>query len=318
MKILVTGHSGLLGSNLVPLLEAHGHEVYGVSRTDRMGMGKNSFQIDLADLQLPSACEFVFQTVKPEIVFHLAACASEAKGQVSPMDMTRRNLVITTNVIRNAVNVGVKKIIYASSVSVYGDSPTPYLETATPKPKDVYGVNKLAGEQVLKIMSDVYGFDYTIFRPHNLYGPGQNPNDLTKNVVNLFMRRILEEKPYTIMGGGSVLRGFSYAGDVAQIFAKAVTEFSHLTMNVGTKQVHTIKELSDKLQAISGSTVPIEYQPLRKQEIDVFIADHKRQDQMTHYHETPLQEGLQKTWEWMKKQELGAVVEIPKEIYVQA
>ncbi len=316
MKILVTGHSSLLGSHLVPILKAKGHEVFGVSRTDRMGMGKNTFKIDLADLQLPSGTEFVFQKVKPDVVFHLAACASEARGQVSPVDMTRRNLLITTNIIRNAVNVGVKKIIYASSVSVYGDSPAPYLETATPHPKDVYGVNKLAGEQILKIMAEVYGFNYTIFRPHNLYGPGQNQNDLTKNVINIFMRKILEKQPYTILGGGSVRRGFSYAGDVANVFAKAVTEFSRLTMNVGTTESNTIKELSDYLQEISGSTVPIDYKPLRKQEIDVFIADHKRQDEMTSYNETPLKEGLKKTWEWMKKQELGEVVNVPKEIYV--
>lgn len=277
-------------------------------------MGKNSFKVDLTDLQLPSATEFVFQRVKPEIVYHLAANASEARGQISPVDMTKRNLLMLTNVLKEAINVDVKKFIYASSVSVYGDAPTPYSEESEPQPKDVYGVNKLAGERIVEIMAKVYGFDYTIFRPHNLYGDGQNPNDLSKNVVNIFMRRILENKPYTIMGDGVVRRGFSYAGDVAQIFAKAVDNLSGVTMNVGTKEVHTIHQLSYLLQEISGNKVPVEYQSLRKQEIDVFIADHRLQDYFTEYHETPLKEGLTKTWEWMKTQKLQEPIKQEGEI----
>lgn len=304
MKILVTGHSGLLGYHLVPLLQAQGHEVYGVSRTDRWGMNNNVFLVDLADLNLPSATEFVFEKVKPDIVFHLAACAAEAKGQVSPVDMVNRNLLLSTNVLRYAINSGVKKFIFASSVSVYGDTPTPYKETDYPLPKDVYGVNKLAFEQELKIMSEVYGFDYTIFRPHNLYGPGQNPNDLTKNVVNMFMRKILLKEPYTILGDGSVRRGFSYAGDVAKVFADALTKFNGVTMNVGSKWDYTIQELSDNLQFIAQSSVPIERKPLRQQEIAEFIADHKKQESLTEYHETPFHEGLAKTWDWMKTQEI--------------
>lgn len=304
MKILISGHSGLLGYHLVPLLQSQGHEVYGVSRTDRWGMKDNVFLVDLADLNLPSATEFVFETVKPDIVYHLAACASEAKGQVSPVDMVNRNLLLSTNVLRYAIQSGVKKFVFASSVSVYGDTPTPYSELDYPLPKDVYGVNKLAFEQELKIMSEVYGIDYTIFRPHNLYGPGQNPNDLTKNVVNMFMRKILLQEPYTILGDGSVRRGFSYAGDVAQVFTEAVTKFNGVTMNVGSKFDWTIQELSDKLQLISQSSVPIERKPLRQQEIAEFIADHSKQDLLTEYSETPFLNGLEKTWEWMKKQKL--------------
>lgn len=312
-RILVTGNSGLMGYYLVPLLESQGHEVLGVSRTNRHNH-KNTFCTDLTNT---SSAEFIFNKYKPETVYHLAACAAEARGQVSPVDMTNRNIVITANVVRSAVNVGVKKIVYASSVSVYGDAPTPYNEESYPQPKDVYGVNKLAGEQLLKIMSQVYGFDFTIFRPHNLYGEGQNPNDLTKNVINIFMRRLLEGKPYAILGDGSVRRGFSYAGDVAQVFAHALDNMSGVTMNVGTVHSNTIQELSDLLQEVSGSTVEIERKPLRKQEIDVFIADHKLQDKYVSYNETPLKDGIQKTWEWMKQQRLSNPVVIPEEIYVQ-
>lgn len=312
-RILITGNSGLIGFHLVPLLESQGHEVLGVSRTNRHNH-KNTFCTDLTN---SNSTEFIFQKFKPEIVIHLAACAAEAKGQISPIDMVSRNLLLTTNVIRSSVNAGVKKIVYASSVSVYGDAPVPYSEESQPKPKDVYGVNKLAGEQVLKIMSQVYGFDYTILRPHNLYGPGQNQNDLTKNVVNIFMRKLLEGNTYTILGDGTVRRAFSYAPDVARVFADAVTQFSKRTFNVGSHQISTIQQLSDLLTSISGSEQLVEHKPLRSQEIDLFIAGHDLQDLLTEYHETDLKEGLHHTWNWMKKQDLGEVVVIPQEIYVQ-
>jgi len=314
MKILVTGHSGLLGSHLVTLLKSEGHEVYGVSRTNRMGMIGNVFLVNLADLNLPSATEFVFEQVKPDVVYHLAANAAESKGQVSPVDMTQRNIGISVNVLTNSINAGVKKFIYASSVSVYGDAPVPYTEDSQPQPKDVYGVNKLAFEQILRIMGEVYGLDYTIFRPHNLYGPGQNPNDLTKNVINMFMRKILLGEPYTILGDGSVRRGFSYAPDVAKVFAQALEGLSKITMNVGTAHIASIEQLSTLLQHITNSNIPVDRKPLRKQEISEFVADHSLQSSLVEYHETLLEDGLRETWDWMKKQDISTPIQCKEEI----
>ena len=314
MKILCTGHSGLLGSHLVTLLKSEGHEVYGISRTNRMGMIGNFFLGDLADVSLSTATQYVFERVKPEVVYHLAANAAEAKGQVSPVDMVSRNLLLSTNVLRFAIQSGVKKFIYASSVSVYGDAPVPYTEDSQPQPKDIYGVNKLAFEQELKIMAQVYGFDYTIFRPHNLYGPGQNPNDLTKNVINMFMRKILLKEPYTILGDSSVRRGFSYAPDVAKVFAQALEGLSKITMNVGTTHIASIEQLSTLLQHITDSNTPVDRKPLRKQEIDLFIADHSLQSRLVEYHETLLEEGLRETWDWMKKQDISTPIQCKEEI----
>ncbi len=313
MRCLITGHSGLLGYHLVQILEKQGHEVYGVSADDRMNMGARAYVADLTDAD---QVEAVFQEVKPAIVYHLAALASEAKGQVSPLDMTRRNMLLSTNVLRSAINAKVAKFVYASSISVYGDARTPYREIDVPLPKDVYGVNKLAFEMELKIMANVYGFDYTIFRPHNLYGPGQNQNDLTKNVVNVFMRKLILDEPYTIIGDGGALRQFSYAPDVAEVFARAATGLSKVTMNVGSRRMNTIKDLSDTIQKIAMKTAQVEYMPSRKQEIDVFIADHKIQESLVPYNDMPLYDGLQETWEWMLKQDMGQPISIKEEINV--
>lgn len=316
MKILITGHSGLVGNTLARLLTEQGHEVIGVSRTNRLSYQGQTYLIDLADVSLPSATEWVMQKVKPDVVYHLAANAAEAMSQNSPLDMTRRNILMSINVLNESIKAGVKKFIYASSVSVYGDAPTPYLDDSQPLPKDVYGINKYAFEQVLKVMARVHGLDFTILRPHNIYGPGQNMNDLSKNVIAVFMRKLLEGQGYTILGGDETRRAFSYVDDVAAVFAQALNDLSGVTMNIGSTQPHSIQELSDYLYTITDIAVPIDRKPLRQQEISEFIADHTLQDKYITYHETPLLEGLVTTWEWAQQQKLGKVIQHIKELNV--
>lgn len=305
MKILVTGSTGLLGTNLVERLEKEGHEVMGVSR--RTGI----------DLRYPDLPSMVMNNFKPDVVYHLAANAAEARGQVSPIDMTERNLPIFINTLRAAINAKVKRFIYTSSVAVYGEAEVPYLEEGPTIPKDVYGVNKLACEQILKIMAKVYGFKYVIFRPHNLYGPHQNMNDPYRNVVALFMRKILEGEPYKLFGEGKMQRAFSYVDDVVDVLVDALNEpFTNKTINVGSEHAISIKELSDLIQEVSGYSLDPEYAEARPQEISVFLADHATQRSITKYKETPLRDGLLKTWEWVTKTKLGVLEEQENEIYV--
>lgn len=313
MKILVTGHSGLLGNALLKKLRLLKFEVYGVSRTDRHHVEKNVF---LTDLQDHERVKYVFDQVQPDIVYHLAANASESMGQVSPRDMVQRNVGMFTNVLSEAISHKVKKFIFASSISVYGDAKTPYEEKSFPLPKDVYGVNKFACEMILKIMANVYGFEYTILRPHNIYGPGQNMNDLSKNVVALFMRKIITGEPYILYGEGKMIRAFSYVDDVADVFAEAARKFKNITMNVGSTEVHTIKELSDMIQKIAHGSNMISSKPIRPQEMADFIAEHELQHSLVSYKDTPLEKGIQTTWEWVKKQRMLDLPQVPKEIYV--
>ena len=310
MRILITGVSGLLGNTLYDRLVEQGHEVFGAARTNRY----HKPNVECVDLTIPEVTEALFKDIQPEVVYHLAANASESKGQVSPIDMVSRNLLLSTIVLKSAINHKVKKFIFASSISVYGDAPTPYKESDIPQPKDVYGVNKLAFEQILKIMAKVYGFDYTILRPHNLYGPGQNMADPTKNVVALFMRRLVEGKPYTIFGEGKSRRAFTYVEDVAKVFQEALTGLSGQTLNVGSTESITIEQLSEILQAVSSSTVPVERKPLRAQEMEDFIADHTRQALTLTTTQTALHSGLHDTWDWVNAHPLPEVVKVEDEI----
>ena len=196
MRIIVTGSFGLVGSNLTKRLIDLGHEVHGLD---------HHTGCELNDTQ---QVESLFKKIYPDVVFHLAANAAEARGQVAPVEMIQNNIGIFANTLKASINTGVKKFVYTSSVAVYGEANVPYKEDGPTIPKDVYGVNKLACEQILRIMAKVYKFNYVIFRPHNIYGPGQNMSDPYKNVVALFMRKLLEGEPYKLFGHGKMRRAF--------------------------------------------------------------------------------------------------------------
>lgn len=299
MRILITGATGLVGSNLFERLR-DSHEVVGLSR-------KNGF--DLLDRE---ATRLFIETWKPEVVFHLAANASESVGQHSPQDMTDRNLGIFLNVLVPAINVKVKRFIYTSSVAVYGEADVPYTEDDIPKPKDIYGVNKLACEQMMKILSKVHGFDYTIFRPHNIYGPHQDMSNPTRNVIALFMRNIMEEKPVTIFGEGKMRRAFSYVDDVVDVLEAALGhDFKNQTINLGSSIEYGIKDVLERIERIAEKKAIINYQPARPQEIYLFLASHKKLNSFYPYHETPIDEGLRRTWEYIN---LPCINTVSKEI----
>jgi UDP-glucose 4-epimerase len=307
LKIAVTGSSGLIGSNLVKRLIEAGHDV-------------SCFDLVTGcDLNNESQVEKLFSQISPDVVYHLAANAAEARGQISPVDMIENNIGIFANTLKASINAKVKKFIFTSSVAVYGEANVPYKEDGPTIPKDVYGVNKLACEQILRIMAKVYKFNYVIFRPHNVYGPGQNMSDPYKNVVALFMRKLLEGEPYKLFGYGKMRRAFSYVDDVVKVMMDSLDmRFTNATLNVGSSHDVSIKELSDLIQEVSERHGEIEMLKGRPQEISMFLADHTNQDALTTYPETPLKEGLQKTWEWARLQHLLPIVSKKDEIYVQA
>lgn len=301
ITIFVTGSQGLVGSNLIKKLSGITHDVHETS-------------FDLRNKQLT---KHTIDRLKPEVVYHCAAQAAESRGQISPIDMTENNLNIFLNVLVPAINNGVKKFIYTSSVAVYGEATIPYKEDGETIPKDVYGVNKLACEQILKIMAKIYGFEYVIFRPHNIYGPGMNMANPAKNVVGLFMRKMIEQEALTLYGGGEMRRAFSYVDDVVEVLVDALKDkFNGLTMNVGSDQDISIKELLKLMEEMTGIKAIIDLKPARPQEISMFLADHTLQKEVTSYKDTDIREGLTRTWEWVKKKELGPYEKQENEILI--
>lgn len=265
------------------------------------------------DLRDKEKTREAIEALKPDIVYHLAANAAESRGQISPVDMTERNMGIFLNVLVPSINVGVKRFIYTSSVAVYGEAEVPYAEDDICKPKDVYGVNKLACEQILKILAKVHGFEYTIFRPHNLYGPHQDMSNPYKNVVALFMRNIMEDKEITLFGEGKMKRAFSYIDDVVDVLVASLDDkFKSQTINVGSCIDYEIGELLKMIEKISGKKANVKSLPARPQEIWNFIPSHRRQNALIDYKETPIEVGLQTTWESLN---LPSIVKEDDEIH---
>ena len=155
-------------------------------------------------------------------VYHLAAYAAEGLSHFIKRFNYANNLIGSVNLINAAVNYEVNCFVFTSSIAVYGAGQTPMSEDMIPVPEDSYGIAKLAVERELKVSQEMFGLDYVIFRPHNVYGEGQNIGDRYRNVVGIFMNQLLKGEPMTIFGDGSQQRAFTHINDVAPIIARSV------------------------------------------------------------------------------------------------
>lgn len=301
MRVLVTGGAGFIGSHLVDKLVDNGHEVFLIddfSGGNTLNVHvKENLQVDCRDrVQVDEE----FERIRPQVVFHLAANAAENKAQFSPIDITSRNYDAFIKTLTPAIKYGVKRFVFTSSIAVYGALQTPFKETDKPEPEDLYGISKLACEQSLKVLANVHGFEYVIARPHNVYGPRQNMRDPYRNVVTIWMNAILKGEPFYIYGDGEQKRCFSYIDDVVEALYKCgFDNVAGQTFNIGADKAYSLNELA---LAISPNKHP-RYLPERVQEVKQAIADHTLAQKYLDYKDkTSLQEGIAKTWDWVKTQ----------------
>lgn len=267
-KVLVTGAAGFMGSHLVDNLIARNLEVYGVD--DLSGGFKRNIhpqstftQLDLRDTE---ATARYIEDVRPELVYHLAADATEGRSQFTPIQCTQRNYLAYLNVLVPAIRSGMKKMVLTSSMSVYGSQQPPFSEDMPRVPEDVYAIAKTSMERVTEILSEVHEFQYSIVRPHNVYGPRQNIRDPYRNVVGIFINCLLSGKSFYIYGNGQQKRAFSYIGDVIPALAEAgFTEAANREiMNVGPREEYTIEELAAVIidDFFAGGPAPKEMRPI--------------------------------------------------------
>ena len=306
MKILVTGGAGFIGSHLVDKLLENGHEVVVVDDLSG-GTTKNLMNQKLHafydfDCRNAGAIDNLFEFHKPEVVYHLAANAAENKAQFSPIDITSRNYDAFIKVLTPFIKYGGKRFVFTSSIAVYGSLQIPFKETDRPEPEDLYGISKLAAEQTLKVMSKVHGFEYVITRPHNVYGERQNMSDPYRNVVTIWMNRILTNMPYFIYGDGEQKRCFSYIDDVIEAIYKCGFEnVSGQIFNIGSDKAYSLNQLSYIINQFRPIVIP-QYLPKRVQEVENAIADHSNAKKYLGYEDKiSLEEGLRRTWEWCQK-----------------
>lgn len=279
MKCLVTGGAGFIGAHVVrELLEAN-HQVYVLDDLsggfrDNVPEQANFIEGSITDHDLVSE---LFANCRFDYVYHLAAYAAEGLSHFIKRYNYNNNLIGSTNLINASINNDVKKFVFTSSIAVYGENQLPMREDMIPQPEDSYGIAKLAVEQELACSHKMFGLDYVIFRPHNVYGEYQNIGDRYRNVIGIFMNQIMKGEPLTVFGDGTQSRAFSYVGPIAQIIARSpeVPQASQGIFNVGADRAYTVNELAEEVCNVMGVEPIIEYLPARNEVLHAY-SDHQR------------------------------------------
>jgi UDP-glucose 4-epimerase len=249
VKVLVTGAAGFIGSHVCDHLVKNGYDVVALDDLsggfeDNVNAKAKFVKGSVNDVDLINN---LFEENKFSYVFHLAAYAAEGLSHFIRRFNYNNNLIGSINLINAAINTGtVKCFVFTSSIAVYGKNQLPMKEEMMPQPEDPYGISKLAVEQDLKSAHEMFGMDFIIFRPHNVYGERQNIGDPYRNVVGIFMNQIMQGKKLTVFGDGMQTRAFSHIDDVAPIIAKSVEmpEAYNETFNIGADTPYTVKELT--------------------------------------------------------------------------
>ena len=296
---LITGGAGFIGSHLAKKLVQNSDVVV----VDNLSGGwKDNIPdaVQFVELDLVTAnVDDLVSTWKPDTIWHLAAYAAEGLSHWVREYNVLNNWLASTRLINAAVKHGTPKFVFTSSMAVYGSQVPPFTEDMTPAPEDPYGIAKYAVEQDLKAAGELFGLDYTIFRPHNVYGRNQNIGDPYRNVVGIFMRQALKGLPIRVFGDGLQTRAFSHVSDIVRPMVAGV-EHAGETFNIGGETVITILELAERVQSLfPGSTIEhVE----ERYEVKHAYCDHAKAREMLGFAPTTgLDFGLKDMSAWVKR-----------------
>ena len=306
MKVMITGVAGFIGSRLADwLLQNHPEAtVIGIDNLSggyRENVAKSVVfvHLDCADPNLA----FVFEKHKPDYVFHLAAYAAEGLSPFIRCYNYQNNLIATANIINQCIRHEVKRLVFTSSMAVYGIGNPPFEESHQPAPIDPYGIAKYACEMDIKVAGEQHGLDWCIIRPHNVYGRKQNIWDSYRNVLGIWMYQHLNGEAMTIFGDGEQERAFSYIDDcLAAMWKAAISpKASKEIINLGGTRAHTIRQANDLLRKVMGGG-KVTYQEQRHEVRNAHPSWQKSMDLLGYEDLTSLEAGLADTWQWAKSQ----------------
>lgn len=309
MKILVTGGAGFIGSNLVDRLIAEGHEVAIV---DNLATGRRSnlnprasfHEVSITDAD---ALAEVFEDERPEIVNHHAAQMDVRRSVREPQFDAETNVIGTINVIEAARAVDVHKLIFASTGgAIYGDARvTPTPESAPLQPVSHYGTSKRSAELYCELYGRLYGFDYTILRYANVFGPRQNPHG-EAGVNAIFANMMLRGETPTIFGSGDKTRDYVFVGDVVEANVLALERGSGETFNIGRGVQITDQEVYDAVAAAVGFNQPPIYGDERAGDVRHSCVDPSKAREVLGWEATvEFREGVGLTVQYQREHEVG-------------
>jgi UDP-glucose 4-epimerase len=324
MKIIITGIAGLIGSRLADwIVKNTDSEIIGIDDLSGGYIENIPDKVKFHKLNLTvDSLSSIFEEFKPDFVFHFAAYAAEG---LSPFIRTfnyQNNLIATTKIINECIKHDVKRLIFTSSLAVYGHGEGGLFdESQVPDPIDPYGIAKFACEMDIKIAGTQHGLDWCIIRPHNVYGVNQNIWDKYRNVLGIWMYQHLNNQPMTIFGDGKQTRAFSYIDDILEpLWNAAITkEASKEIINLGGIEEYTIIDSAQVLIDIIGDG-EISFLEKRHEVRHSIPTWEKSQRILNFKHKTTLKEGLSKMWKWAKSQPnrerfMWSDYEVDKNIY---
>ena len=305
MHSLVTGGAGFIGSHVARHCLRLGHEVVVLDDlsggfADQIPEKATFIKGSIIDHELLSD---LFSKYKFDYVYHLAAYAAEGLSHFIRRFNYTNNLIGSVNLINESIKHDVNCFVFSSSIAVYGSGQLPMTEDMTPCPEDPYGVSKYAVELDLRAANHMFGLNYVIFRPHNVYGKNQNIGDRYRNVIGIFMKQIMENQPLTIFGDGMQTRAFSYIDDVAPHIARSVNmpETMNQIINIGADEPYTVRQLAEVVAASFGVELQIHYLPSRNEVLHAFSDHSKAQKLFNISSTTSLEIGIGHMAEWARQ-----------------
>jgi nucleoside-diphosphate-sugar epimerase len=315
MNFLVTGGAGFIGSNIVEELLKRKHAVRVIdnfSTGKRENLGEFNGTIDLVEGDIRSY-HIIRQAVDGvDVVLHQAALPSVPRSVRDPITSNDVNTVGTLNVLHASKEAGVRRVIYASSSSVYGDTvELPKHEGMIPNPLSPYAVTKLSGEEYCRVFSHLYGLETVSLRYFNVFGPRQDPTSQYSAVIPKFIMAMLRDEQPIIYGDGGQSRDFTYVSNVVEGNVLAATAHcdSGMAMNCACHTRITLNELVDEINSILGKNLRPIYREPRRGDIKHSFASIEKARQALGYTPTvDFKAGLEMTVQWYEERLAHPVV----------
>ena len=302
---LVTGGAGFIGSHVVDALLAQGHEVVVLDDLsggfrENVAPGAIFIQGSVAD---PACVASVFEQHHIDYVYHLAAYAAEGLSHFIRRFNYTNNVIGSVNLINAAVKHECKCFVFTSSIAVYGAGQVPMTESMEPSPEDPYGIAKYAVELDLRAAARMFGLNWIVFRPHNVYGERQNISDKYRNVLGIFTNQVMQGQPCSVFGDGQQKRAFTHVADVAPVIARSVEVPAAYgqVFNLGADQPYAVMEIAERIQSALDRHTGVRHLPPRNEVVDAYSSHEKVKRVFNYDAQVDLDEGIRRMIAWARR-----------------